>query len=74
MDIFGSSGDEMDAISEDQILDFDVNENDWLLFPKMGAFSIGLDSNMASVALPTKLGKFRWVTVHNAPEIFKMWS
>ena len=59
VDIFGSSGDEMDAISEDQILDFDVNENDWLLFPKVGAFSIGLDSNMASVALPTKLGKFR---------------
>merc|ERR1712018_118036 len=64
VDIFGSSGDEMDAISEDQVLDFDVNENDWLLFPKMGAFCIGLDSNMASVALPTKLGKFR-IFIHD---------
>ena len=59
VDILGSSGDEMDAIMEGQILDFDVNENDWLLFPNMGAFSIGLDSNMASVALPSKLGNFR---------------
>ena len=60
VDIFGSSGDDMDILIHDQILDFEVNENDWLFFPSMGAFSIGLDSDLASVALPSKYGKFRY--------------
>lgn len=62
VDIFGSSGDEMDILIEDHILDFEINENEWLLFPNMGAFSIGFDANLVSVALPSKYGKFRIFT------------
>ena len=61
VDIFGSSGDEMDILIQDHILDFEINENEWLLFPNMGAFSIGFDANLISVALPSKYGKFRYI-------------
>ena len=61
IDIFGSSGDDMDIIVQEQILDFNVEEEDWLLFSNMGAFSYVLDSDMASVALPSKYGKFRYL-------------
>ena len=60
IDIFGSSGDDMDIIVQEQILDFNVEEEDWLLFSNMGAFSYTLDADMASVALPSKYGKFRY--------------
>lgn len=62
VDIFGSSGDDMDILIQNQLMDFDINENDWLFFPDMGAYSIGFDSNLVSVALPSKFGKFRIFT------------
>jgi diaminopimelate decarboxylase len=51
-DIYGSSGDDMDILVQDYILDQSVSEGDWLHFGNMGAFSYGLESNMASTALP----------------------
>jgi len=68
IDIFGSSGDDMDIIVQEQILDFNVEEEDWLLFSNMGAFSYVLDSDMASVALPSKYGKFRIFTQNDADD------
>lgn len=58
-DIFGSSGDDMDILVQDYLLDLDVQEDDWLFFPKMGAFSYGLQANMISIKLPSKFGNFR---------------
>jgi diaminopimelate decarboxylase len=66
IDIFGSSGDDMDIIVQEQILNFNVEEEDWLLFSNMGAFSYTLDADMASVALPSKYGKFRIFTPNDA--------
>ena len=60
IDIFGSSGDDMDIIVQEQFLNFHIDEEDWLLFSNMGAFSYTLDADMASVALPSKYGKFRY--------------
>lgn len=60
IDIFGSSGDDMDIIVQEQFLNFNIDEEDWLLFSNMGAFSYTLDADMASVALPSKYGKFRY--------------
>jgi len=58
-DLYGSSGDDMDILVEDFGLDQDVDEEDWLFFPMMGAFSYNLQSSMISVTLPKKLGNFR---------------
>ena len=51
----------MDIIVQEQFLNFNIDEEDWLLFSNMGAFSYVLDSDMASVALPSKYGKFRYL-------------
>jgi len=66
IDIFGSSGDDMDIIVQEQFLNFNIDEEDWLLFSNMGAFSYTLDADMASVALPSKYGKFRIFTQNDA--------
>jgi len=58
-DLYGSSGDDMDILAQDFRLDQDVDEEDWLFFPKMGAFSYSMESSMISVSLPKKLGNFR---------------
>merc|ERR1711860_214451 len=44
-DIYGSSGD-------------DIDENEWLYFPNMGAFSFSLSTNVNSCQLPSKFGNF----------------
>ena len=67
VDIFGSSGDDMDVIVQDFQLDHDVDENDWLFFPKMGAFSLGLAVETTSVKLPAKFGKF-WLLCTETPD------
>jgi len=58
VDIFGSSGDDMDVIAQDLELDHDVEENDWIFFPKMGAYSIGISTEVTSLKLPSKFGNF----------------
>ena len=58
-DLYGSSGDDLDILVQDFILDQDVDENDWLFFPMMGAYSYSVQSNMISIKLPKKLGNFR---------------
>ena len=58
-DLYGSSGDDMDILAQDFLLDQDVDEEDWLFFPMMGAFSFSIQSNMVSVPLPKRLGNFR---------------
>lgn len=58
-DLYGSSGDDMDILAQDFLLDQDVVEEDWLFFPMMGAFSFSIQSNMVSVPLPKRLGNFR---------------
>ena len=68
VDIFGSSGDDMDIIVQDFQLDHDVDENDWLFFPKMGAFSLGLSSETTSLKLPAKFGNF-WLFCTEAPDM-----
>lgn len=58
-DLYGSSGDDMDILAQDFVLDEDVDEEDWLFFPMMGAFSYSMQSSMVSVTLPKRLGNFR---------------
>jgi len=58
-DLYGSSGDDMDILAQDFVLDQDVDEEDWLFFPMMGAFSYSMQSSMVSVTLPKRLGNFR---------------
>lgn len=58
-DVYGSSGDDMDVIAQDCQLSQSLDENDWLHFSKMGAFSFGLQANMISAKLPAKFGNFR---------------
>ena len=57
-DIYGSSGDDIDVIVQDLELDHDVDENEWLYFPNMGAFSFSLSTNVNSCQLPSKFGNF----------------
>lgn len=66
-DIYGSSGDDMDILVQDYPLDCDVDVDDWLFFPKMGAFSYGLTSQMISVKLPGKFGNFRLFSPDTVP-------
>ena len=58
VDIYGSSGDDIDVIVQDLALDHDVDENEWLFFPNMGAFSFGLSTTVKSCQLPSKFGNF----------------
>jgi len=58
-DLYGSSGDDMDILAQDFVLDQNVDEEDWLFFPMMGAFSYSMQSSMVSVTLPKRLGNFR---------------
>ena len=57
-DIYGSSGDDIDVIVQDLELDHDVDENEWLYFPNMGAFSFSLSTNVNPCQLPSKFGNF----------------
>lgn len=57
-DIYGSSGDDIDVIVQDLELDHDVDENEWLFFPNMGAFSFSLSTHVNSCQLPSKFGNF----------------
>lgn len=59
VDIYGPSGDDLDILVEDYPLDTQVHVDDWLFFPKMGAFSYGIGCQMISVKLPGKFGNFR---------------
>lgn len=57
-DVFGSSGDDLDVVAQDLVLGHNVEEEDWLFFANMGAFSIGANTNMKSIKLPGKFGNF----------------
>ena len=48
----------MDTIAQDLELDHDLEENDWIFFPQMGAYSIGLSTEVTSLKLPSKFGNF----------------
>lgn len=60
VDIYGSSGDDMDILVTDfGLAALNLERDDWLFFGKMGAFSISLQRRMISVKLPEKFGNFR---------------
>lgn len=66
--VLGSSGDDIDVLVQDLGLGHNVEEEDWLFFANMGAFSIGTNTNLKSIKLPSKFGNFRLFSPDDGPK------